>query len=179
MKEQKIRDGNVKTFFAKIDALERIYDSEKDLSLFLWRASRTDQPCENPLYPDFTRREIRSGEFRPADVTVENQNGVDFIIPKVYQKNSSSMWKAQGTSLFNKPNTFKGKKWEYIEIPKGTKIPLGILIIQDDYNGAFDAIHYSIVPDRPMSVQNFKLLLNQLMINIEKQRSKIKNASYR
>ena len=171
-----IEDGTVKTFFGKIDALSHIYDSEKDLALFLWRASRTDQKCENPLHPDFVPREIRKGKFRAADVTVEKQNGVDFIFPKVYKKRPEEIWKAQGTSLFDRPNTFQGKQWEYIEIPRGTEIPGGILIIEDDYNDRFQATHYSIVPDHPMSVKNFKLLIDQLLVNIEKQRSKLQNA---
>lgn len=176
MKELKIETGTVRSFFVRIDALDRVYDSEKDLALFLWRASRTDQPTENPLHPDFVPRELRKGKFRAADVTVEKHEGVDFIIPKVYKKRPEDFWKAQGTSLFDKPNTFAGKQWEYIEIPKGTEIPKGILIIKDDYNDRFKATHYSIVPDHPMPVSNFKLLLNQLMANIEKQRGKARNA---
>lgn len=178
MEEHKIIEGTVKSFFAKIDGLSRIYDSEKDLALFLWRASRTDQPCENPLYPDFVPREIRKGKFRPADVTIEKRNGIDFIIPKVYKKGSDDIWKAQGTSLFDRPDTFVGKQWEYIEIPQGTEIPGGILIIKDDKNERFEATHYSIVPNKPMSVTTFKLLLNMLMANIEKRRGVLKNAKY-
>jgi hypothetical protein len=176
MKEVLVKKGTVRSFFAKIDGLGRVFDSEKDLALFLWRASRTDQPCENPLLPDFVPREIRKGKFRPADVTVEKRDGVDFIIPKVYKKTSNDIWKAQGTSLFNKPKTFIGKDWEYIEIPKGTKIPEGILIIEDDYNERFKATHYSIVPDHSMSIKNYKLLLQQLMVNIETQLGKVKYA---
>ncbi|RYY73038.1 MAG: hypothetical protein EOO52_19395 [Gammaproteobacteria bacterium] len=175
MKEIPIEAGTVKSFFAKIDGLSRIFDSEKDLGIFLWRASRTDEPCENPLYPDFVPRQLREGKFRPADVTVEKRNGIDYIIPKVYQKRPEDIWKAQGTSLFNKPNTFIGKNWEYIEIPQGTEIPAGVLIIKDDFNTRFEATHYSIVPDHAMSVENFKLLLKKLLINIEAQRGKLKN----
>lgn len=176
MKEYLLEEGSVKSLFVKIDALGRIYDCEKELGLFLWRASRNDEPCENPLYPDFVRREIRKGKFRPADVTVRRKGGVDFIIPKVYKKSSDDIWKAQGTSLFDQSNTFKGKNWEFIEIPQGTEIPDGILIIKDDYNERFKATHYSIVPDHAMSVDIFKLLLNNLMANIESRRGQLKNA---
>lgn len=176
MKEVLIETGTVKRFFAKIDGLSRIYDGEKDLALFLWRASRTDQPCENPLYPDFVPRELRKGQFRPADVTIEQRNGIDCIIPKIYKKTPQGIWKAQGTSLFNRPDTFIGKNWEYIEIPEGTKIPAGILIIEDDYNDRFEATHFSIVPDHPMSVKAFKLLIDLLLRNIEIRRGQLKNA---
>jgi len=179
MPEKYIKGGTVKSFFAKIDALDRIYDSDRDLTLFLWRASRTDVPTDNPLYPDFVAREIRKGKFRAADVTVEKREGVDHIIPKVYQKLPGDIWKAQGTSLFDKPNTFPGNDWIYFEIPAGTEIPSGLLIIKDDYNERFDAIHHSIVPDYPMTVDNFKNLLNQLLANIEKRRSILKNAKHR
>ncbi len=176
MKEVLIESGTVKKFFAKINGLSRIYDGEKDLGLFLWRASRTDQPCVNPLHPDFVPRELRKGQFRPADVTIERRNGVEYIIPKVSKKTSESIWKAQGTSLFDRPDTFKGKNWEYIEIPEGTKIPDGILIIKDDYNERFEATHYSIAPNHAMSVKAFKLLLNTLLTNIEVRRGELKNA---
>lgn len=176
MIEQKIEKGSVKSFFVKIDGLSRIYDSENDLKLFLWRASRTDSPCENPLYPDFVARELRKGKFRPADVTVITKSGTDFVVPKAYKKLPDDIWKIQGTSLFNKPDVFPGKNWEYIEIPRGTKIPSGILIVKDDFNKEFNATHYSIVPDHMMSVKQFKLLLNELLTNIELCRGEIKNA---
>ncbi|WP_444932320.1 Tse2 family ADP-ribosyltransferase toxin [Microbulbifer sp. SSSA002] len=57
-----------------------------------------------------------------------------------------------------------------------TEIPGGILIIEDDYNDRFQATHYSIVPDHPMSIANFKVLIDQLLANIEKQRGQLKNA---
>ncbi|PUA27005.1 MAG: hypothetical protein B0W54_19420 [Cellvibrio sp. 79] len=174
MKEILLQTGTVKKFFAKIDGLSRIYDGEKDLALFLWRASRTDEPCENPLHPDFVPREIRKGQFRPADVTIENRNGVEYIIPKVTKKSSDDIWKAQGTSLFDRSNTFKGKNWEYIEIPEGTSIPDGLLIIKDDYNDRMQATHYSIVPDHMMSIKAFKLLLDNLLINIETRRGQLR-----
>ncbi len=176
MKEVSLETGTVKKFFAKIDGLSRIYDGNKDLGLFLWRASRTDQPCENPLFPDFIPREIRKGQFRPADITIERRNNVDYVVPKVTKKASDDIWKAQGTSLFDKPNTFKGKNWEYIEIPEGTNIPEGLLIVKDDYNERFEATHYSIVPNHAMSIKSFKLLLGNLLHNIETRRGQLKNA---
>lgn len=177
MQEHFIKDDDtVKNFFARIDGLSRIYDSENTLALFLWRASRNDQPCENPLHPDFVPRELRKGLFRPADVSVEPRNGIDYILPKAYKKTPDNIWKVEGTSLFDKPNTFTGKNWEYIEIPKNTKIPEGLLIISDDYNERFQATHYSIVPNHPMPVSNFKFLIDQLLKNIELARSKLKNA---
>ncbi|VAW70768.1 hypothetical protein MNBD_GAMMA09-1169 [hydrothermal vent metagenome] len=107
---------------------------------------------------------------------MEQRNGIDLIIPKAYKKQPNDIWKMQGTSLFDKPNTFIGKQWEHIEISKGTKIPDGILIIKDDYNNRFEATHYSIVPDHPMSLKAYKLLLKQLMVNIELQRAKTNHA---
>ena len=121
-------------------------------------------------------RELRKGQFRPADVTIEQRNGIDYIIPKISKKTSHGIWKAQGTSLFDRSNTFVGKNWEYIEIPEGTKIPVGLLIIKDDYNERFEATHYSIVPDHAMSLKAFKLLIDSLLKNIEIRRGQQKNA---
>ena len=66
--------------------------------------------------------------FAP-DVTIQTINGIIYIVPRVYQKRPEDIWKAEGTSLFNRSNTFQGKDWEYIEVPEGTTIHEGILII--------------------------------------------------
>jgi hypothetical protein len=170
MEEKILTDQTTKSFFVKISQVDRIFNSNRDLGLFLWRATRTDSNIANPLFPDFHPREIRPGQFREPDVTIKSVSGVDHIFPVVHKSGPNSIWKAQGTSLFNEENTFPGKKWEYFEIPKGTKIPNGILIIKDDYNSRFKATHYSIVPDYVMSVKSFKRLLEQLLVNINIQR---------
>ncbi|WP_164887286.1 hypothetical protein [Hahella sp. KA22] len=68
-----------------------------------------------------------------------------------------------------------GKNWAYLEIPAGTDIPEGILIVRDDYNERFEATHYSIVPNRAMSVSTFKNLLDELYTNIQKKKRKMSN----
>jgi hypothetical protein len=130
MEEKILTDQTTKSFFVKISQVDRIFNSNRDLGLFLWRATRTDSNIANPLFPDFHPREIRPGQFREPDVTIKSVSGVDHIFPVVHKSGPNSIWKAQGTSLFNEENTFPSKKWEYFEIPKGTKIPNGILIIK-------------------------------------------------
>lgn len=166
MKQEYLETGTVRSFFVKIDSVNRIFSSDKDLVLQLWRASRTDQPKQNPLEPDFEPRDIGRGLFRDPDVTIKKINDIEYVIPKIYQKFDADMWKVQGTSLFDRANTFRGKNWEYIEIPAGTDIPEGILIIKDDFNEQFKATHYSIVPDRMMTLEKFRRLLKQLLMNV-------------
>ncbi|ROQ30371.1 hypothetical protein [Gallaecimonas pentaromativorans] len=175
MKEHLIEQGTIKSFFAKMEILERIFDNDQDLTLCLWRASRTDHPAENPLHPDFERRDLGRGQFREADVTIREINGISYIVPKVYKKSVDSIWKVEGTSLFDRSKTFKGKRWEYIEIPAETPIPEGLLIIKDDYNERFGATHYSIVPNRMMTVDLFKKLLKDLLTNVVSMNEKRKH----
>lgn len=168
MKEYALEAGEtVESFFISISDFDRIYNGDKELVLFLWRAFRTDQTAMNPLYPDFERREIRDGKFRNPDVTIQKINNIKHIIPHAYRKRPEDLWKVKGTSLFDRNNTFEGKEWAYLEIPARIKIPNGLLIIKDDYNERFKATHYSIVPNRVMSLSTFKNLLDLLYKNIQ------------
>ncbi|AZZ92539.1 hypothetical protein EUZ85_18155 [Hahella sp. KA22] len=76
MEEHLLRDSKTtESFFIEIGDFDRIYKSDKELVLFLWRAFRTDEHATNPLYPDFEKRELRDGKFRRADVTIKQLNG--------------------------------------------------------------------------------------------------------
>lgn len=165
MEEFLVTEKTVEAIFIDIGEIGRVYNSDRELTVSLWRALRTDVKSGGPLYPDFYRREIRAGKFRQPDVTVREVGEVECVVPKVYKKRPEDVWKAQGTSLFDKPDTFAGESWWYFEIPAGTKIPEGIIIIKDDYNERFRATHYSIVPNRAMPLAEFKSLLDQLARN--------------
>ena len=174
----------VKDVFIDLNEFERLFDSNQAFDIILWRALRTDKEnFQNPLYPDFKRREITIGQFRAPDVKVEKINGVDHIIPRIIKKNAQSMWRAEGTSLLDQPNVFKGKKWTYIKIPAETVIPDGILIIRDDIMTTLNddmgrpvpVTHYSIVPNTIMSVELFKTKLDTFAKNAKLMLQKVKN----
>lgn len=165
MEDFLVTERTVEAVFIDLDELHRVYNSERELTVSLWRALRTDVKKGGPLYPDFYRREIREGKFRQPDVKVDTVGDVECVIPKVYRRRPEDVWKAQGTSLFDKPDTFAGESWYYFEIPAGTAIPEGLLIIKDDYNERFKATHHAIVPNRTMPLAEFKRLLDQLARN--------------
>lgn len=165
MEESLLTKKTVESVFLDLGELTRVYNSDRELTVSLWRALRTDVKTGGPLYPDFYRREIRAGKFRQPDVTVREIGELECVIPKVYKKRPEDVWKAQGTSLFDRPDTFAGNSWQYFEIPAGTKIPEGLIIIKDDYNERFRATHHSIVPNRAMPLTEFRRLLDQLARN--------------
>lgn len=133
--------------------LERIYVGE--LKLFLWRSLHKEVQVTNPLYPDFEPREVRAGIMRAPDVETKTISGKIYVIAKL----------GQGTSLFDKPGTFGHKHWTYFEIPEGTEIPPGLIIVKDAYNKKYKATHYSLSPNSTMPKKRFTQLLDQLVRN--------------
>lgn len=133
--------------------IDRLYKGKT--SLYLWRALLKDSETSNPLYPDFEERTLPSGRRRPADFNTVVKKGVLHVKSEL----------GKGVSLFDVQGTFKSKKWEYFEIPKGTSIPPGLVIIKDGYNDVFGATHYSISPNETIPVKEFLRLLDDLARN--------------
>jgi hypothetical protein len=133
--------------------LSRIYTGQ--MRLFLWRALHRASTTANPLYPDFEPREIRAGVLRAPDVTVQIRGGTPFVIARL----------GEGTSLFDRAGAFGHENWTYFEIPKGTVIPDGLIIVKDDYNKKYKATHYSLSPNQDMTQMQFMQLLDQLARN--------------
>jgi hypothetical protein len=49
----------------------------------------------------------------------------------------------RGLSTFDKPGLPRGRDWEYYKIPKGTKLPVGLVIVRDEFNEDYGATHYT------------------------------------
>ena len=67
-----------------------------------------------------------------------------------------------GVSLFDvlgAPN----KKWSYYRLPAGTPIPVGLVILKDNFNPKHNATHYTICPNWDMPLKNFLMLLDLLV----------------
>lgn len=103
---------------------------------------------------------LSNGKPRPADITIEEKNGVSWVMVKR---------RPRGVSTFNKPGVPSGKDWSYFKIPKGTVLPNGLAIVKDEYNDYFGAVHYTIAPAYDMPLEHFKLLLRKLESNIRKE----------
>lgn len=142
--------------------LDLIYDGKA--GLHLWRAVHKDSKGTNPLYPDFCPRWVR-GSMRAPDVTIKEIGGVEYVEAEL----------AKGTSVFDKPGTFGFKHFDYFEIPAGTEIPAGLIIIKGEYNQKYQATHYSICPNYRMRKDFFIALLNLLALNAQSQQRKIRN----
>jgi hypothetical protein len=133
--------------------IDRIYKGKT--SLYLWRALLKSSETGNPLYPDFEERTLPSGRKRPADFNMVMRKGVLHVKAEL----------GKGVSLFDVKGTFKGRNWEYFEIPKGTSIPAGLIVIKDGYNDTFNATHYSISPNKTMPKKDFIRLLDEFARN--------------
>ncbi|MGL6159976.1 hypothetical protein [Microbulbifer sp.] len=64
------------------------------------------------------------------------------------------------------------KNFEYFEIPAGTEIPTGLIIIKGEYNQKYKATHYSICPNHRMRKDLFIRLLDRLAYNAQFQKRK-------
>src|SRR3954452_21174752 len=101
--------------------LDRIYTGS--VRLWLWRALRRQVTVANPLYPDFTPRQVR-GILRAPDVETKVIAGTEHVVARF----------GQGTSLFDREGVFGAANWTYFEIPAGTEIPVGLIITRDGFN---------------------------------------------
>ena len=142
--------------------LALIYDGSSGLNL--WRAIHKDNIGNNPLHPDFYPRMVR-GSLRKPDVTVKEIGGVEYVEAEL----------VKGTSLFDKSGTFGFKNFDYFEIPAGTEIPAGLIIIKGEFNSKYQATHYSVCPNHRMRKDIFITLLDRLALNARVQKGKKKN----
>mgnify|MGYP001598544008 CR=1 FL=1 len=133
-------------------------------ALHLWRAVHKDNSNKNPLYPDFYPRMVR-GNLRRPDITVKEIGGIEYVEAEL----------VKGTSLFDKSGTFGFKNFDYFEIPAGTEIPIGLIIIKGEFNNKYQATHYSICPNHRMRKDHFIILLDRLAMNARIQKGKRKN----
>lgn len=142
--------------------LDRIYKGTTGLRL--WRALHKQATVANPLYPDFEPRLVRN-TLRPPDVQVRVEGGVENVVSRL----------GDGTSLFDREGVFAGDNWTYFEIPAGTEIPVGLIIVKDKFNERFQATHYSISPNFTMPKTQFMALLDALATNATAMASKAAN----
>ncbi len=107
------------------------------------------------LYPDFHERPLPDGKVREPDVVVfMDSKGEEWVQDK------------GGTSLFDKANVFKGKRWLAFEIPQGTVIPDSLIIRNTGFNKRFQATHYQIESAaKTMRVDAYKGALENLARN--------------
>ena len=135
-----------------IDAgdVDKYFDDKVPVNL--WRAKNLSN--KNSIFSMVEQKIVRNnGKVRPADITIYKKNNIDWVSVKD---------RPRGISTFDKPNVFKRGRWEYYKIPAGTEIPNGLAIIEDGYNIALGAKHYTIAPAYDMPLSQFKQLLNIL-----------------
>jgi hypothetical protein len=129
---------------------------EEKIPVDLWRAHDTDR---FPHAMDFYEApvDLAPGKARGADVVIEAVGGEAWI--RVRKR-------PRGVSTFDRPGTFKGKHWKFFLIPRGTRLPDGLVVVKDDYNARYRATHYTLAPDRDMPLKKFKSLLRLLFANM-------------
>ncbi len=114
--------------------------SKTDLDLY--RSVRIEQfpggvfdgkdPAPGVLHPDFYDKDLGGGNIRPADVEIQTNQGVEYVLA------------GGGTSLFDRPGVFTKAGWLSFEIPDGTVIPDSLLVKNDGWRKRFKATHYQI-----------------------------------
>ncbi len=97
------------------------------------------------LHPAFDAVIRGSSRPRPPDIQPNEQTGM-------YDPDTG------GTSVFDRPNVLRRAKGDFL-IPDGTNIPPDLKVRKDNYNDRLGAIHYTIMPSKPMFK---KVLMGQL-----------------
>lgn len=125
----------------------------------LWRALKK-KSGQNPF--DFIEKGfiLSNGRPRPADIKIERRNNEDWVCVKD---------RPRGLSTFDKKGVPPGNGWDYYKIPKDTKLPEGLAIVEDEYNTRFEATHYTIAPAYDMPLSQFKSRLLQLAKDLIKE----------
>ena len=109
------------------------------------------------MYPDLEPRTLANGDIREPDVS-------KYIDPSTGRTKVRAE-EGRGTSVTDAPGIFGFRHWEYIVIPKGTKIPNALIITKDYYMTRKKCWHYSISPNEDMEVETFLKALDQLALN--------------
>ena len=137
-------------FFIRKRELSELFDSSYSLDVNLWRGQKRDQRGAPALYPILKSFKLSNGKTRKADIDTYTRGG------ELWVKCTSG-----GVSLFDVMGV-PVKRWDYYRIPKGVKIPQGLVITKDKYNDSYNATHYSIRPHWDMPVSKFCMLLDEL-----------------
>jgi Tse2 ADP-ribosyltransferase toxins len=101
----------------------------------------------NPLYPDLKERELPNGEIRLPDVATYKDRATNKTRVKAEE--------GRGTSSVDQLGIFGHRSWEYVMIPKGTRIPDALITTKDHYMPRKKCWHYSISPNQDMSEDEF------------------------
>ena len=137
--------------------IDRLFQGEVPVTL--WRAMNVKHN-RSPM--EFVEKGfvMSNGRPRKADIAITTINGVEWVRIKD---------RPRGLSTFDKPGLPKGRDWEYYKIPKGTKLPVGLVIVRDEFNESYGATHYTLAPAVDMPLAHFKGLLTQLAISLRRE----------
>lgn len=137
--------------------MDRYFDGQVPLNL--WRGMNVRK---NKAMFEFVEQGyiLSNGKPRPADITIEEKSGINWVLVKEHPREIST---------FDKPGIPAGKDWKYFKIPKGTVLPDGLAIVKDEYNNFFGAVHYTIAPAYDMPLEQFKRLLRKLESIVRKE----------
>lgn len=137
-------------FFIKKRELLELFDSKYPLDVTLWRGERVPSSGTPFLYPILKAFKLSNGKTRNEDIKTYLKSGEQWVDAE-----------SGGISLFDLFG-IPVKKWNYYKLPKGVKVPYGLVITKDDYNPGFGATHYSIRANWDMPLTKFLMLLDDL-----------------
>ena len=96
---------------------------------------------------------LSNGRPRPANIEVTQKNGVKWL---------SINDRPTTVSPFINAGRAPSKEAGYYKLPKGSVIPAGLAIVEDQFDSRFSSPQFSIAPAFDMSLEQFRILLRSL-----------------
>ena len=127
---------NLKDVFISMGELERYFDGVVPVNLWRGMNIKKNMGLFELIEKPF---KMSNGKVRKPDLTIEN----GWVKVRHWPR---------GISTFDKPGVPKGNDWVHYKIPAGTRLPVGLAIVQDSYNESFGATHYTIAPAYDMPI---------------------------
>jgi len=132
----------------------KLFTSTTPVDLELWRFVRADEQVPFGLYPVLREKTIGTPprqRTRKPDLKIER--GSD---GKLWTRMNTG-----GVSTFGGEFSMRSSG-AYFIIPKGTRLPFGLAITEDEFSEFANRMHYSIVPFQDMPLIQYLRLLSQL-----------------
>lgn len=118
----------------------------------LFRYVEADSPPNRMvLYPVCEPYLLENGQTRSSDLDRREIQGTWYVFPA----------RRTGLSTFAGPAKFR-RAGRFFVIPKGTTVPQGLAIGEDNLHAVFKHIHYSIMPRFVMTEMHYLFLLRRL-----------------
>jgi hypothetical protein len=140
----------IEDIYLAAGVLGKLFLDKVPVDLFRFVAASA-LPDRMAFYPVLEPFPLENGQMRSSDLDRRQIEGTWYVFPK----------RRTGLSTFGGPVKFKNPG-QFYRIPKGTCIPGGLAIGEDNMHPVFKCIHYSIMPRFVMAEMHYLFLLRRL-----------------